>query len=528
MNKRQLVELTRVNLRYANPQVTEKIRKKGKSGKQLTRSLINQYILSGLIFIVIYGFMMIMTDFSRMPGFFTYYVALFGLLGLSQGITVIYNVFFEGNDLQTFLPLPFKQAQIFLAKILVVALTVTPFVFPLLILFLLTGWRAGVFLPVTILLSVILFVLFLLITFSICSLIVFGMARTAFFQKHKRLVTSLLLSGSMLVGVVGILLMNTQNSSFEVDGSFADRGAIAFLLPLFYAVKEPFTSAGALSIAGVLLLAVLLAVIINKALLPKLYEQLTAANQSAVSKRKRKTHQNLRQLLFSYNSQLVRDPNLIMQVISTSLMTPIIFIFAFAFGGKIALRDLDIRFIGVVFVTGIVLAALTVNQTSFISNLISLDQENFLFIRSLPISLKAYLKEKFRFGCLLQMVITGLIALLGGFSFGLPLIFIASLVLGSLLGSYLLSLRYFARDYRLMFLHWTNISQLFSRGGGNTGMILGMLLSMFISIILLVIYGMAALYFSFWLVNGIAFLLILIACVWWITYYQKRFWSKLE
>ncbi len=68
-------------------------------------------------------------NFVKLPGFFTYYVALFGMLGLTQSISVIYNIFFEGNDLQVFLPLPFGQEQVFSAKILVVALTIIPFVF---------------------------------------------------------------------------------------------------------------------------------------------------------------------------------------------------------------------------------------------------------------------------------------------------------------------------------------------------------------------------------------------------------------
>ena len=106
MNKRQLLTLTSVNLRYANPQVTDKARKKGKSGTQLTRYLIQQYVLSGFVFLVIYGLTMIALDFSRLPGFFTYYVALFGVLGFSQGISSIFNVFFDSQDLPAYLPLP--------------------------------------------------------------------------------------------------------------------------------------------------------------------------------------------------------------------------------------------------------------------------------------------------------------------------------------------------------------------------------------------------------------------------------------
>lgn len=526
MSKRQLAELTRVNLRYVNPQATDKARKSGKTGSRLTRSILNQYVLSGILFLMIYGFTMFLIDFSRMPGFFTYYVALFGLLALSQGISVIYNVFFEGNDLESFLPLPFMQSQIFLAKILVVALTIIPFVLPLMVLFLLTGWKAGIFLPVVVIASILLFSLFLMIIFSICSLIVFGLARTAFFQKHKKLVTSLLLGGSMGIAVIGILVMNNQTST--IGSGTADRGAIPFLLPLFYAVKQPFSSSGLLSWLGTIGLAAGFGLIIKQLVLPKLYDQLTASNSNVGSKRKHKANQNLRQLLFNYNSQLVRDPNLIMQVISTSLMTPVIFIVAFALGGGINLSDLDGRLIGVVFLAGVALAFLTVNQTSFISNMISLDQSNFLVIRSLPISMKNYLKEKFRFGCLLQMSITSVIALLGGFLFHLLLLFILSLVLGALLGSYLLSLRYFARDYRLMLLSWTNINQLFTRGSGNLGMVAMMIGSIIISSILLLLYGLAAYTIDFWLLNVPVLLVVLLLSFGWVNYYQRTFWVRVD
>ncbi|HFP8402558.1 TPA: ABC transporter, partial [Enterococcus faecium] len=107
MYKRQLLELIRVNLLYVNPQLTNKAREKGKKGKRLTIYLLSQNLFSGLIFLLIYGFAMFAMNFVKLPGFFTYYVALFGMLGLTQSISVIYNIFFEGNDLQVFLPLPF-------------------------------------------------------------------------------------------------------------------------------------------------------------------------------------------------------------------------------------------------------------------------------------------------------------------------------------------------------------------------------------------------------------------------------------
>ena len=98
--------------------------------------------------------------------------------------------------------------------------------------------------------------------------------------------------------------------------------------------------------------------------------------------------------------------------------------------------------------------------------------------------------------------LTGGIALLSGLSFSAAFVFIPSLgYLVLLFGCYLLSLRYFARDYRLLLLNWTNINQLFNRGSGSLGLVATMMGSLIISIILIVLYGMSALFYPFWLVN---------------------------
>ena len=120
MHKSQLRVLLAVNLRLLNPQLTDRLRKKGASGPALSKKLMRQFYLNALMFLGIYGLTMLAFDFSKLPGMFTFYVALFILLGVSQSISGIYNVFFAGNDLVEYLPLPFRNQEIFMSKILVV------------------------------------------------------------------------------------------------------------------------------------------------------------------------------------------------------------------------------------------------------------------------------------------------------------------------------------------------------------------------------------------------------------------------
>lgn len=527
MNKTGLIELIKVNLRYASPQQTNQFRKKGRAGQALTRSLLLQYVFSIALFMFIYGLAMVALDFSKLPGFFTYYVALFSILAFSQGITVIYNVFFESQDLQAYLPLPLRQSDIFAAKILVVALTVMPFVFPMFVVFLLTGIRSGLFLPLTIVLSIVLFIMMLAIVFGICCLIVFGLTRTTFFKAHKKIVTSGLLIISMVIAIGGIVYMNSQTTN--VDTATIDRGIISILLPIYYIASRPFSGAGMLSFIGLVVVLGVALGAIKFFVLPKLYEQLTdASTAKGNSKRAYKGNQNMNQLLVSYNKQLVKEPNLIMQVASNSILMPAVFIVTFALSGMLNLSQIDYRMTGVVFVGGIALTVMMVNQTSFISNLISLDQENFNFIQSLPLSMKGYLKQKFLVGFVIQVSISGVIAVIGGIVMKLAWPFILSLLAGAILGTFLLCLRYFARDFNLLVLDWTNIDQLFSRGSGSLGLVLTMMASMLLSAIILVLYGFAAFYLPFWPVTLVMVALVSGGSYLWIKHYQKTFWMRVD
>lgn len=529
MNKEQLRTLVAVNLRYVNPQATDKERKKGKTGKSLTRSIINQYIFSGLLFIFIYGFMMVLIDFSKMKGFFTSYMTIFGLLAFSQAVSVIYNIFFESRDLGAYLPLPFSQNEIFLSKIMVVTITVAPFTFPLLVMFVLTGWRSGVFIVLAVILSILLFILFLAFVFGISSLLVFGLTKTKVFKKHKQLFTSLLLGLTMLFAVGGILIMNLSQSNID---SQIDRAPITVFLPFYYVMHQPFSVAGLVSLVVMVLVTGVVLWVIKATILPKLYEQLTDISSAGAggTSRKYKANQTQTQIWRSYNLQLLKNTNLVLQILSTSVMMPIAMMIGAAAGsnGKLNLHDLPLKYLGLVFLAGVLLSAFTVNQTSFVGNMISLDQENFRMIQSLPISMKKYMQVKFNVAFGIQILLNILIALIGGLILHLNLFYLIGLIVGAIFGTYLLCLKYFARDYRFLQLDWTNISQLFSRGSGTLGLVMGMIGVVIVGVILLVLYGVALTFAPPLWINLPVFLIVLLVSFFWIKYYRDNFWKQFD
>lgn len=533
MNNSPFWTLLNVNLRLNNPQVTNQLRKKGKTGKRLSRSLWRQNVSQGLIFVLLYGGLMVTLDFSKFPGFFTHYAALFLLIAVSTGISSIYNVFFDAQDLSSYLSLPFKMRDVFISKIVVVAATITPLILPLFVLFLLTGWRAGVWLPATILLALLLFLLVLIISLALCSLIVFSLAQTAVFKKHRQLVTTGLLFFSLAIMVVGILVINNQANN--VSGSLRDQAILQLFLPLFQVLVQPGTLTGLRSALLILAVAAILIVLIRMLIMPKLFESLLQDRQAIQAKknsaskttnRTKSTPTALRGILWRYNRQILMAPNLLLQILTSSLLTPVIFIVSVGFSDEISLGSLDWHWSGVFFVGGLFLALLTVNQYGFIANLISLDKKNFDYVRALPVSLRYYLQQKFQLGFLVQAGLNLLVTLLIKVFFNIPWTLFFVLVLGTLWGTYLLCLRYFSRDYRMLNLNWTDLNQLFNRGLGRWGLLLLLSVAFILGLGLIGIYSFAVFTWHNPLLDLAVFAAFLILGLVIRQYYQRHFWQK--
>jgi ABC-2 type transport system permease protein len=138
------------------------------------------------------------------------------------------------------------------------------------------------------------------------------------------------------------------------------------------------------------------------------------------------------------------------------------------------------------------------------------------------------LGEKFTFAVLLQIALTLIVGITGILIFKAPLLHGISLLIGMLLSTFILSLHFFARDYRLLLTNWTSITQLFARGAGTLGQVLLLMGTMLIGVIIVVLYALASTIFlplwSHFLVVAVIFGAGGVYLVWnW-----KRFWDQLE
>ena len=135
-------------------------------------------------------------------------------------------------------------------------------------------------------------------------------------------------------------------------------------------------------------------------------------------------------------------------------------------GGAVFLKDLGPDYFGLLLLVGIAFGFFSAQPTSFLGVATSLEGTNFDFIRSLPINMGDYLRQKFWIFYGLQVSVS---LLLGG----LGLIFLAhlhpvlvlSFFVGFLVPTYLAGGYFFERDLKLLEVNWQEVTQLFNRGG---------------------------------------------------------------
>lgn len=558
MRLHHILELTKANLIYANPQMIEKKRnKEAKTGQRskvaphMTVLLQSGFLL--LVFLLIYGFMFSAIDFSQYPGMFTTLTLLFIVMALLQGFYVVYNLFYESKDLIHYLPLPFKGSEVFLAKLTVLALMMLPYLIPILGLFIMLGQDAGHPFLLSLIASVPLFILLTVVVFFFSVVLVHLITKLAVFRKNKQLVTTVLYSASSF-GMIAVIfyLSSMDPSSVEVGQVAPDTTVIPFIHFFYALLLDPSDLTAWLGLGLWIALLAALMLIVFKWVVPGFYREeeivsVKSSKQSSTSQTsthhlqhlekttgKKKTaasHQHpvsVNRTLWKYNLGLIQDGTLIMQHISSSILFPIFLLGPMVLNG-LYLGELSLNYWALFFFGGFVYAFLTLNAISIVGVIISLDRENFQYMKSLPFSMKNYLKQKFLFAFVIELSLPLVLGLLLIFIAKVPLLLGFLFLSGMVIGIFTLCQYYFARDYRLLDFEWQNLTELFNRGGGNFAQFISIFGSFFIGFIVILFLGLLFTTLSSIGQLLLSLLIVLIpfiaSCLLTIRY-QKRFWSQ--
>ncbi|HEP1679425.1 TPA: ABC transporter permease [Streptococcus pyogenes] len=490
MNWSTIWELIKINILYSNPQSLANLKKRQekhpKENFKAYKSMMRQQALMIAMFLVIYLFMFIGVDFSHYPGLFSFDVAMFFIMSTLTAFSSLYTIFYESNDLKLYIHLPVTSEELYIAKIVSSLGMGAVFLMPLISLLLIAYWQL-LGNPLSILVAIVLFLVLLVSSMVLAIYINAWVGKIIVRSRKRKLISTIMMFVSTFGAFVLIFAINISNNKRTMtDGVFTDYPTIPYFKGFYDVVQAPFSIAALLNFWLPLLLILAMVYGIVTKVMPTYYrEAFYISNENKVKQTKKpvnRPHQNqsLAQLLRKHHLLTLQNATLLTQTYLMPLMYVMLFIGPSLSRGTGFFKHISPDYFGVALLFGVSLGVMCATPTSFIGVGISLEKDNFTFIKSLPITLKKFLLDKFCLLVGLQLIVPMVIYLV----FGLFVLHLHPLLTIAFCLGYALSLivqgeLMYRRDYRLLDLKWQDMTQLFTRGDGQwltMGLIFGNLI----------------------------------------------------
>lgn len=526
------VDLLQSNRQLANNNRAEKLQK-----KNIYWRMLLQNVAVIFIFVLLFGTMLSNVPLVEFPGIFSQTIGFMILFSLLQIFQLIYNLFYDETDLSTYLSLPFTVSELFTSKIATIIITSFAYFISPLIFMVILGQQTGTSFAVSTPIGLISTVLIMLVTILGVFILLDLLNRWSFFRKNKKVFTIII-----YVVLFGFIFYNLYGN--DIVESTPRMGILdQEINPLFVGFHEVFIPGmqlkGWIKIGLWFIIGIALVFIMYKWVVPQLYSE----NEGTVTsqKRKRKKTQTISSIasnskwkvFVKYQLRQLQDTTLILQMLFSKFYLPIIMIAPTLFNGAsldLSILDQVPYLWGAYLIIGIGLAVIMISETSISGVIISFDKDNYYYIQSLPISFRNYLKFKFYFAFVIEWMISAIVIIGIALYLRVPILPLAILLIGYTVGTYVASLYYYMRDYRLLNLSWNNFNELMQRGVSQAIRIFIQLFVIFVGV--LAIFGL--IFWFVFIINDMTRLIIsLVVAILLLggflginRYAEKKFWSQ--
>lgn len=490
-----LKSLIRTNIIYttAPSNLTRFRQKQAKNPSKkinVSRQLIMTHLLTSLLYLVLFGLMSAFQSLVDHPGIFSNMVSVFSLMVLSQGFLSFYNVFYESKDLQSYRPYAFSESEIVIGKSFSVGLTVLIGTLP--IIAYMTNLQIQSGNPVWLAIPIALISLVILgsvLAFGILAAVHF-ITKTAVFRQHKRVASNILLGVTNFLIFASIVLMNSQN---RVAG-----GNVVTYFPPMEAFHhfgvDPFALHSLLEISLWALLAIVLFSIVKWKVLPEFYEAALKTSET-VNKKKRVrklqlgSQKSFPKFVWDYQISLISDGSVFLQSVFMSSAMPYFFILpglmGFLQGSGYSLSPyLTPKYLLPLILITTFIAMFNAGSSNLTMIGISLERENFSYLKVLPFDMKGYLQLKFWDLFLIQSILPLLIFVVVNLFIGTHWFSLLAMIVVWFSCCLAWSIWGYQRDYRNLVTNWTNVTELFNRSNNTLKTIIAfVLLFIYIAVI---------------------------------------------
>ena len=506
-------ELFLTNLLYSFPPQRNKYRKKF-SGKRDIRNKL----FKNLLFINIFNFLNILLIFSVFSAGFTFSgpgyrnILFYILLILSfQILGNFINMFYESDDTLTIIHLPITGSEIFFSKLFTLLSQVISNFTPLIVINLIIGLNAEFSIQKFLFVLVYSFAFIITLLCSIMTILSF-ITYIPNFKKNKGKVNAATILIALIVFTGGIFDFAhvTKNIGSEYSGDI-------FLNILVLDISKTYTY---------LIITIILAVIsffttyifVVKKYMKDLYRisDNTYTSSSKTVKIKENTNSTSTTLfskLIKRNLKLLLNSTISTTVFTNLIITLGIFVIPIIEIRKHGGITLPPIFYPVAMTIGFTLALyINSNPMNFTSIAISLEKQDYYFLKSLPLDFKKYLRIKLAIATCLQLGF-GLLALIMMLIITkTPILLAIVTIISYIISSIVFSFYSYTSDYKKLYLNWNTITDLANRSSINQVLLTVLALGAILLLVLLnvVTFFLIAMLPSSAHILGILYSLILI------------------
>ena len=484
MRLKVIKKLVDINILYSSKEANlANLRKKQAKNPDkkvdVSGKLLRSYLASSLLLLILFSNLAFRFPFEEMPSSFSTMVAILLVLAFSTSFTAFYNVFYESKDLASYSPYAFKKSEIIIAKGLSVLLPALTGIVPILAYFLVLYIR----LAPTLWLGLPLMLLSLALLFVSVTLMmvvaVHFLAQTAVFRKYQSIFANVMIGIGVITPLLFVFFL--QSTSGDIVDRVRDIPPLLYPIHLFYKIAvEPFSTEAILGLLAWIGLTLFLLYLTKKKVLPRFYDIILLNSEEKVTKERRSKEgistpkKGFFRMVLRYNLSLLGQGTGVITVLFTSAFLPYIMMIGLISKVRDSqlVPDIHPPYWLPLFFVGVFIAVLNNNITSLPSIGLSLERENFDFLKSLPFDFARYVKVKFWIIFAVQSFLPIVILLGLSLYLGLPILSMIYLLAAWILASVILACGHYFKDVKNLSTNWTSITDLVNRSNGIVTMVL--------------------------------------------------------
>ena len=478
MRFNRILTLVKTNLIFATqPAQLQNYRKKQAKNPSkpvnVAMKTLTQQLLFAVMFGALFGIPGAMFGRSYPPLQFGTTVFLFLMILISQALPAIYNVFYESKDFESYLPYAFTELEVILGKSLSIVVATLQGLLPILMLFGIHVYFSGGFIlftiPIALLGALILSAIVYLLMFLLC----FFLAKIPLFRKYQSVIANILVFVISLGAVIGYQLMLTDSMVNTVlTGKMP-----AFIQPVlaFYnAILDPFDMTVYPMIGLVILAFVAIILLVKFIVLPNFYQAVSQTSSSKV-KVERVKQMELdgsklsTKFVIRYTLRQLMEGSVLTQTIISAgilpylLLIPAVLSFS---GGPVEISFMNFLNLNTFLPFAMLItfiAGFNTGGNNLLAVGISLERENYYYLKVLPFDMHQFLERKFWILFAIQSIIPVILMTVICTVLRLPIYMTLGIILSWGIISLGLSRWGYARDLKLFTPTWTNVIELLNR-----------------------------------------------------------------